>query len=463
MPLVHRLAAGLLLAAPAAAQAPDLEALFAPPQDHEIGLVRDDWAGRRVEPKGWRVEAAGMVSGHATRVLSHVVDGHRHYGLVRLPRNFAQGGTFPVLLFLHGGATGVGVTTLDSFDAILASTELPDEFVYVAPSFRSELLNAGPLGTFSSQGIPSRLDRDVDDAIALLSVALRAIPEADRLRVAAFGTSRGGGVALLLGARDERVRLLASSAGIADLMMRAVRDQAALLLASRSTAEDPVMRFVMKTAIEPYVSGHLSLSEARLALLRSSPARFAAQLPELQVHHGELDAVVSIAHSDQLASSMAAGRSHAPLEYWRYAEGQHTLDTMPGSGRRLGSYLSRLLSAPASYCGDAARDGARIGYTGEPSLAGNDWQLSVAGAPPGTPGLFLASPGSVRTPLLGGMLCVAPPFRRVAPARTGPDGSATVGIALGDFAPGSTWHFQFTWGDRQQQRFSDALRVTFLP
>ena len=75
-------------------------------------------------------------------------------------------------------------------------------FVYVLPSFRGETLLAGGRRYVSEGDRTDGWDGATDDAIAFLSAALAVTPEADPSRVCAFGKSRGGGVALLMGARD---------------------------------------------------------------------------------------------------------------------------------------------------------------------------------------------------------------------------------------------------------------------
>ena len=60
-------------------------------------------------------------------------------------------------------------------------------------------------------------DGATDDALALLNVALKITPEADARRIAVFGRSRGGTVALLAAIRDPRIRQVVDWAGPSDL------------------------------------------------------------------------------------------------------------------------------------------------------------------------------------------------------------------------------------------------------
>jgi hypothetical protein len=63
----------------------------------------------------------------------------------------------------------------------------------------------------------------VDDALALLNAVVAHVPEADSTRIAAFGRSRGGGVMLLMAARDPRIRVVVSAYGTTDFLLPEVR------------------------------------------------------------------------------------------------------------------------------------------------------------------------------------------------------------------------------------------------
>jgi hypothetical protein len=135
---------------------------------------------------------------------------------------------------------------------------------------------------------------------------------------------------------------------------------------------------------------------------------------------------------------------------------------MDGAGRRLNAHFAPLIDAPASYCREAGRDVPRIDYLGEPTLATNDFSLAVTGAPHSVKGVFMMSSDAAHVPLSTGLLCLAPPVKRLVSVDTGPDGTASARIDLSAFAPGSTWYFQLSCRAKSRT-FSDALRVTILP
>ena len=172
----------------------DLDALFAPPTADEITQVKEEWDTRTPEVSGVRPEPeldsevrAGLGSVRV-RILSHTVGGLRHYGAVVTPVG-AEPGSLPVILYAHGGDGGVEIEDTFLLHQILQREDL--SAALVIPSYRSEPLRLGDQ-VFLSEGPPSPWDRDVDDTISLLSVALEQAPELDEERVAIVGVQPGG-------------------------------------------------------------------------------------------------------------------------------------------------------------------------------------------------------------------------------------------------------------------------------
>ena len=180
----------------------ELEVLFAPPTAEEIAAVRADWADRDISPAALTIElteAYSLFGSPATlRVVSHQVGEARHYGAIVVPKS-RKAASLPVLMYLHGGDNGVDVDDVQFLAFALG--ELRDSFVYVIPSFRSEPLEHDDR-EWVSTGPGGHWDYDVDDALALLNVALAITPQAKPEALSLVGASRGGGVALLAGIRD---------------------------------------------------------------------------------------------------------------------------------------------------------------------------------------------------------------------------------------------------------------------
>lgn len=131
---------------------------------------------------------------------------------------------------------------------------------------------------------------------------------------------------------------------------------------------------------------------------------------------------------------------------------------------------------PTSYCSAVANSTglpASMGWSGSPSLAANDFGLSVGDCPGNAFGLFAFSPNQGSTAAGDGVLCIASPFVRLSPVlQTTAMGSTQYSMdnqSLPANSPalvaGTTWNFLFWYRDSAGGpagfNFSDGLSVLF--
>ncbi|MYA33249.1 MAG: hypothetical protein F4164_08075 [Gemmatimonadales bacterium] len=321
----------------------ELDALFAPASAAEVEAVRADWARRDISAAGVAVELTEELAFGETaatlRIVSHVVAGARHFGAIIVPDGAAPG-TLPLLMFSHGGDGGVSVGAIDI--VVLALGERSRRFVYAIPSFRSEPLRYGDR-SWVSEGPSSHWDHDVDDALALANVVFETTPEVRPDAIHIVGGSRGAGVALLAGARDERVERIAAFYGPTDFFDDWIR------VIAWKTALDgpwdlPGLIHLDSTVVQPLVRGTLSTAGARLELVRRSSVLFAADLPAVQVHHGTADFVVPVSQAESLMRTMAAlGRTAPDFEAFIYEGGGHDFLSLAGAIPRAAEFIAEAL------------------------------------------------------------------------------------------------------------------------
>ena len=317
------------------------DVLFAPPSAAEMCAVQAEWARRDTRSYDAREEWRDEGRSGTTLVLSHTVDGLRHYGAVRIPAG-AAGRQLPVLVIAHGGDKGT------SGYNFIRSGPIAEGWIQVLPSYRSERLAVRALRRYRSEGRPSPWDRDVDDVMALLSAVLERVPEADSARVAAWGRSRGGGVALLMAARDPRVKGVVDFFGPTDFYLPEVRQLADRALRSR-IPKLPGAGYLADSVLFALRDGRTTVERARSELLRRSPVYFAHRLPPTQIHHGTRDKEVPIVHSERLADAFARAGRAAPLwELNRYPGGGHRPHTLRGARQRAEAWLQRTVASGAA-------------------------------------------------------------------------------------------------------------------
>lgn len=323
----------------------DLDALFAEATTAEIAAIEAEWAARTVEAVGVEVVEDTVVvqSGLDVRVriVTHVVDDVRHVGAVLSV--VGATGPLPVIVYAHGGDEGVSVEdVLFQFPLIGADAA---RFVWVVPSFRAEALRFRGQ-TWKSQGSPSPWDRDVDDALALLDATLSIEPAADEANVAVLGFSRGAGVGMLMGVRDERIDRIVEFFGPTDFLGPFVRTltQESLLGDPRDL---PGLAYLDETFLQPLADGEKTIAEVRLELVRRSAVLWPERLPTLQVHHGTDDPIVEVSQAESLIAAMATiGRGEPDFQYFLYEGGTHSPLALPNSIGRAVAFLLALLPAP---------------------------------------------------------------------------------------------------------------------
>ena len=321
----------------------NLSYLFSSPKEEEIAKVQEDWANRETKVDGWRVEKKDKVNGFQVWVVSHLVYGQRHYGLVRFPTGFQDGGKFPLIVYNHAGNSGATIVALSVLDKQLLPTScLAEEAFFALPSYRGETLNAGELGVYSSEGKQSILDGDVDDALSLLNGVLANIPEVDEEKLMTLGVSRGGGVSLLMSVRDARIKALVEVAAETDLILPSIQEQIERSVDDQIHPINPVLTKVMQV-VRSYLFSKIPLEDARLELIRGSAVYFAVKLPSLQIHHGAKDTIIPLEHSQRLYHALQAIEhgDTTEQELFIYDNGDHNILSLGGSGERIERFLCK--------------------------------------------------------------------------------------------------------------------------
>ena len=323
---------------------PDLDALFSAPTPTEIAQVEVEWATRMPEVSGVQLELDTLVTAPLAgtlrvRVFSHTVGEIRHYGVVVTPAG-ARAGSLPVILYTHGGDTGFELAEIFLINTVLQPRGL--RAAIVAPSYRAEPVEFADR-KFLSEGPPSPWDRDVDDALSLLSVALEEAVELDGERIAVLGISRGGGVGLLAAARDPRIDAVVEFFGPTDFFGEYAREifEEALAGELRPVAG---LEYLNEALIQPWIRGELSDAAGRLELVRRSAAYFVGRMPPVQLHHGDADEVVAVSQAERLIEAMReAGKTEGEFEAHVYPGGVHDPFALPGAPDRAAEFLESVL------------------------------------------------------------------------------------------------------------------------
>ena len=244
-------------------------------------------------------------------ILSHKVDSLKHFGAVIIPenRNIKK---LPVIIFATGG-DGMHKEFDISQDFNHGAIQYPDflggsfdqEFIVVIPGFRGQELIVDNSRYLCEGNVSDAFDGATTDALAFLNIVLETFEEADENRIAIYGGSRGGTVALLASARDSRIKRTIAVAAPTDMkaLYQLYPDQFKLLF------------------FNDLISGKISESDARKKFISMSPIYFASELSMVQLHHDQNDPFVPAEFAQQMSTRMRnAGKD---VELYLYDEGIH--------------------------------------------------------------------------------------------------------------------------------------------
>ncbi len=330
-----------------------LDKVFAPPTAAEIKAAEADWAKRDLAPKDVQEVTTGEIDLGQTkakvRIISHTVHGFKHYGAIIIPAG-TENGSSPVILDLKGVSPDFFPLNLGRLMSPRILGDKQGSFIYVVPSFRGEVLQFGGK-EYKSEGDPTdSWDGATDDALAFLNVALSITAQADRSRIAAFGKSRGGALAMLAGIRDSRIKRVVSWSGPADFFKLMgeggwrQKEVVSEALLHRAKPEDDGGQFVA-TFLAKAVEGKKTPAEVRRLMIQSSALYFAGRLPQTQAYYGVEDGMVPVRNGRALEN---AAKSMGNVTVFYHQAAGHDLNTKLAAPETKKFLLELLKSEPGN-------------------------------------------------------------------------------------------------------------------
>jgi dipeptidyl aminopeptidase/acylaminoacyl peptidase len=227
-----------------------------------------------------------------------------------MPANTAR--KLPVIVFATGG-DGMHKEFNISEDFNHAAAQFPsflgeafdDKFIVSIPSFRGQQLIIGGKAYQSEGEVSDAFDGATTDALAFLNVTLQAFRQSDENRIAIYGGSRGGNVALLASSRDKRIKKA--------IVVAAPSDMKALY--QLYPAQFKLLFF------NDLLAGRITAEEARRKFISISPIYFTKELPMVQLHHDKNDPFVPVELANELIESMTLNGKL--IDSYFYDEGIH--------------------------------------------------------------------------------------------------------------------------------------------
>jgi hypothetical protein len=394
---LHALPAGVAMPAERLHLPFPLADVFRTPTDQERSAVERDWASRDLTPRNVTIVARERVQQGADRggqgadtmtalIVSHDVRGFRHYGAIIIPDGATPGCCAVVLQVksFDPEYAPLDIATEEPATAAILDRSLAKKVIYVLPSYRGESLTINGKA-FTSQGDRRNpWDGATDDALALLEVAVRTVPEVDSSRVCVLGMSRGGTIALLAGERSRRIKCVVDISGPVDwfnlmpLSAPGWTTQEVVESALRSQHPDSTDGgWYLQWFLDSAIAGKWTLADVRHRMLASSPLYFAERLPPTQAHHGVQDEQVPVANGHALKAEFdRLGRKPPAHAVFFYSDGGHDTNVLI-SQPRIAAFLTEDLQLGTAATPKAA--GGPTHSMADDTVHGR-WQVSVDSA-----------------------------------------------------------------------------------
>ena len=286
--------------------------LLRSPVKEEIAVIRDEWKNRDFTPQDIHTEYAERTgNGDSIKVISHYINGLKHYGLIRIPAGLKTQSA-PILLVLHGGGSSIDVLETDLLYRIASGScrDVLSDYIVIAPSFRGDIVR-GENFCFRSEGYTGDVWAGAaEDAAFFLEAVKKLYKKDEGSRTLAMGISRGATVALILsGLTDKITHVIAISTHTNFLNEDVFRNEA-------------VGRDFAKVFFTPRDSPE----NVRKKILTSSPMYFAEHIPSFEIHQGTTDHLTTVRHARALELRLKELKSDSTARFYFYDGKGHGFD-----------------------------------------------------------------------------------------------------------------------------------------
>jgi esterase/lipase len=327
------------------------EQLLRPPTEAELERVDRDWAR-----KTWTIGSIELVDTASVpvgperfeaRLYAYALNGSRRCGAVLLP---AARDRRPLAALVDIGDIRWDYPDRNLTNGPYVARILGDrarDVTLLVPCARGMALRVGDARVAAEGDRRDAWEGVAEDAMAFVTVALSTTPEIDRERLGVYGYSRGGGVALIVGERDPRIKAVLAFAAPTDWHMAMGRPGENWPERMDVAWRDPDLQPDTRESqfLDWFVRDRekLSLADLRRRVIGASPLYFIDRLPAFQIHQGQDDSPVPARNALLVRERLAPNDSQ---RVFIYPEAGHMLDDTPALGTARTFLVERLIAPP---------------------------------------------------------------------------------------------------------------------
>lgn len=220
-------------------------------------------------------------------IINQYLNGQKHYGAIIYPKNYDAHKKYPLILWAEGLNQAKPSVNINNgvVNKIISQSE--DYFILI-PSFRGQALIMNNKRFCSDGFFGDAFDGATDDALNFLNLIKNNVDGIDKSRVSIVGISRGGTVALLMGARDSTISSVVSISGPTNFY-----------------SEKAFKRYGKQYKYQ-FLSNTKSIDHIRKKMIKSSPVFFIEDYPNsILLIHGKNDNVVNISHAKAIIDKLS--------------------------------------------------------------------------------------------------------------------------------------------------------------
>lgn len=267
-----------------------IDTILKEPSSVELDLIRKEWQAMDFTPKDVHLELEKInEKGDTIKVVSHIVEGSRHYGILRIPKGLNVDRA-PILVVLGGGSTHINFQNENFLFEVGGekSKTLLDNFLTIAPINRGNILKVNNRIFFAGGRERDAFIGAAVDAVSFLEVVRAMYAKDENTKILGFGSSKGATIALMIGGLTNNFdKIIAVSAFTNFLNQKMVKEN---------------------RIGGPYEKGlnapGLPFEIFRKRIITCSPYYFAENLPPFNLHHGTDDPKIDIWHANILEEKL---------------------------------------------------------------------------------------------------------------------------------------------------------------
>jgi hypothetical protein len=286
--------------------------LLRSPAKEEIDAVRNEWKNRDFTPLDIRTEHAELKeNGDSIKVISHDINGLKHYGLIRIPAGLKTQSA-PILLVLHGGGSSIDVLETDLLYRIASGScrDVLSNYIVIAPSFRGDIVR-GENFCFRSEGYTGDVWAGAaEDAAFFLEVIKKLYKKDENVKTLAIGISRGATVGLILSGLTDKITHTIAISTHTDFLNDDV-------FQNERVGGDFARCFFMPGD---------GPDNIRKKILTSSPMYFAEHIHSFEIHQGTADHLTTVRHARALEHRLKELKRDSTARFYFYEGKGHGFD-----------------------------------------------------------------------------------------------------------------------------------------